>query len=159
MLKQISHLQNPVFSKTASGLRQARQSAFTLIEIMVVIIILGVLAALVVPKILSRPDEARATVARQDIATILNALKLYKLDNSVYPTTEQGLDALVKAPTQGVIPNNWKQALEKIPKDPWGRPYQYQYPGAKAEIDIWSLGADGQAGGSGVDTDIGSWSL
>ncbi|CAG2133227.1 Type II secretion system protein G [Cupriavidus yeoncheonensis] len=132
---------------------------FTLIEIMVVIVILGVLAALVVPKIMSRPDEARIVAARQDISSIMQALKLYRLDNSRYPTTEQGLAALVAKPTTEPVPNNWKGGgyLEKLPKDPWGHPYQYLNPGVRGEIDVFSFGADGQAGGSGNDADIGNW--
>lgn len=139
--------------------RSKRSSGFTLIELMVVILILGVLAALVVPKVLSRPDEARAVAARQDIAQVLQALKLYRLDNGRYPTTEQGLLALVQRPAGGPVPNNWKSYLDKVPNDPWGKPYQYLNPGLKGEIDVFSLGADGQAGGSGPDADIGSWDL
>ena len=134
---------------------------FTLIEIMVVIVILGVLAALVVPRVLDRPDEARAVAARSDIATIMQALKLYRLDNQRFPTTEQGLNALVAKPEQPPPPPNWKPGgyLERLPKDPWGRQYQYLSPGLKGEVDVFSFGADGQAGGSGVDSDIGSWDL
>jgi general secretion pathway protein G len=134
---------------------------FTLIEVMVVIVILGVLAALIVPKVMSRPDEARVTAARQDIGSIIQALKLYKLDNMLYPTTEQGLEALVKKPTGAPIPSNWKGNgyLEKLPKDPWGNPYQYLQPGTHGEIDVISLGADGAPGGDGSDADIGSWDL
>jgi len=142
----------------ASRLRR-RRAGFTLIEIMVVIVILGVLAALVVPKIMSRPDEARIVAARQDISSIMQALKLYRLDNSRYPTTEQGLAALVTRPTTEPIPNNWKGGgyLEKLPRDPWGQPYQYLNPGVRGEIDVFSFGADGQAGGNGNDADIGNW--
>jgi general secretion pathway protein G len=134
---------------------------FTLIEIMVVIVILGVLAALVVPRVLERPDEARAVAAKSDIASITAALKLYRLDNQRYPSTEQGLAALVTRPETAPIPPNWKPGgyLEKLPKDPWGRPYQYLNPGLKGEIDVLSYGADGQPGGTGVDADIGSWDL
>jgi general secretion pathway protein G len=134
-----------------------RPRGFTLIEIMVVIVILGVLAALVVPRVLDRPDEARRTAARADIAAIVGALKLYRLDNQRYPTAEQGLQALIVRPTSGPLPNNWKPYLEKLPNDPWGRPYQYLNPGIKGPIDIMSFGADGQAGGEGKDADIGSW--
>jgi general secretion pathway protein G len=134
---------------------------FTLIEIMVVIVILGVLAALVVPRVLERPDEARVVAAKSDIASIMAALKLYRLDNQRYPTTEQGLAALVTRPDTPPVPPNWKPGgyLEKLPKDPWGRPYQYLNPGLKGEVDVMSYGADGQPGGTGVDADIGSWDL
>jgi len=136
-----------------------RAGGFTLIELMVVIMILGVLAALVVPRVMSRPDEARAIAARQDIAQVMQALKLYRLDNGRYPSTEQGLQALVTRPSSGPAADNWKSYLDKLPKDPWGRPYQFLSPGVRGEIDVFSLGADGQSGGSGSDTDIGSWDL
>jgi general secretion pathway protein G len=134
---------------------------FTLIEIMVVIVILGILAALVVPRVLERPDEARAVAAKSDVAAILAALKLYRLDNQRYPTTEQGLSALVAKPTAAPIPPNWKPNgyLERLPKDPWGQPYQYLNPGLHGEIDVFSFGADGQPGGNGIDADIGSWDI
>jgi general secretion pathway protein G len=132
---------------------------FTLIELMVVILIIGVLAALIVPKVMSRPDEARITAAKSDIATITQALNLYKLDNGQYPTTEQGLMALSKKPTVSPIPNNWKSEgyLDRVPKDPWGTPYQYLQPGLHGAIDVFSFGADRAVGGEGSDADIGSW--
>lgn len=141
--------------------KQRRNDGFTLIEIMVVVLIIGVLAALVAPRILSRPDEARAVAAKQDVATILQALKLYRLDNQKYPTTEQGLGALTAKPVAGPIPPNWKSGgyLERLPNDPWGRPYQLLNPGLRGEIDVFSFGADGVAGGEGADADVGSWSL
>jgi general secretion pathway protein G len=140
---------------------RARILAFTLIEVMVVVAILAVLAALIVPKIMSRPDEARVVAARQDISSILQALKLYRLDNLRYPSTEQGLAALVTRPTLPPVPQNWKAGgyLERLPRDPWGNPYQFLNPGLRGEIDVFSFGADGVAGGEGFDADIGSWNL
>jgi len=138
-----------------------RHRGFTLIEILVVIVILGVLAALIVPRVLERPDEARTTAARSNIAAVMQALKLYRLDNQRYPTGEQGLQALVAKPETPPVPPNWKPGgyLEKLPKDPWGRPFVYLNPGVKGEIEVFSLGADGQQGGTGIDADIGSWDL
>ncbi|CAN7220295.1 MULTISPECIES: type II secretion system major pseudopilin GspG [Duganella] len=132
---------------------------FTLIEIMVVVVIMGVLAALVVPKLLSRTGESKVAAAKVDIATVMQALKLYKLDNQRYPTTEQGLQALLTKPTTGPAANGWKTGgyLEKMPKDPWGNPYQFLSPGVKGEVDVFSYGADGAPGGTGDDADIGSW--
>ena len=130
---------------------------FTLIELMVVLVIIGVLAALIVPNVLDRTDDARATAARTDINNLVSALKLYKLDNQRYPSAEQGLDALVKKPGGGTVPPNWRPYLDKLPADPWGRPYQYIFPGVKGEVDVFSLGAEGQAGGDGKNADIGSW--
>lgn len=137
-------------------LHGTRSRGFTLIEIMVVVVILSVLAAIVVPKIMSRPDEARVVAARADIAGVTQALKLYRLDSSFYPTTEQGLQALVTQPSSAPTPSNWKRGgyLERMPKDPWGREYQYLNPGVRGEIDVFSLAADGQPGGEGVNTDI-----
>jgi len=134
---------------------------FTLIELMVVLVILGVLAAIIAPKIMDRPDEARIIAAKQDIASLVQALKLYRLDNIRYPTTEQGLQALVTKPTIEPIPNNWKSGgyLERLPKDPWGNVYLFLNPGRHGEIDVFSLGGDGQAGGEGKDADIGNWML
>ena len=135
------------------------QNGFTLLEVMVVVVILGILAALVVPKIISRPDEARVIAAKQDIASLMQALKLYRLDNGGYPTTDQGLIALVQKPTTNPVPGNWKQGgyLERLPKDPWGSDYQYLSPGVRGEIDIFSLGADRARGGEGSAADIGNW--
>ena len=130
---------------------------FTLIELMVVLVIIGVLAALIVPNVLDRTDDARATAARTDVNNLMQALKLYKLDNLRYPSGEQGLQALVIKPTVGAIPPNWKTYLDKLPKDPWGQAYQYANPGLKGEIDVYSLGADGAVGGEGKNADIGSW--
>lgn len=143
--------------------RSPRASGFTLIEIMVVITILGILAALIVPRVVGRTDDARIAAARQDIASVMQALKLYRLDNGRYPSTEQGLQSLITKPTTEPIPNNWKQGgyLERssVPKDPWGHPYQYLNPGLRGEIDVFSFGADGQSGGQNTDADIGSWQL
>ena len=130
---------------------------FTLIELMVVLVIIGVLAALIVPNVLDRTDDARATAARTDVNNLVQSLKLYKLDNQRYPSAEQGLDALVRKPTVGAVPPAWKPYLDKLPTDPWGRPYQYVNPGVKGEFDVFSFGADGVAGGEGKNAEIGSW--
>jgi general secretion pathway protein G len=139
-------------SKSAKGL-----GGFTLIELMVVLVIIGVLATLIAPRVLGRADEARVTKAKQDIASLTSALKMYRLDNQRYPSTEQGLQALAAKPTSEPIPSNWKQYIDKLPNDPWGKPYQLLSPGVKGEIDVFTFGADGQSGGSGFDADIGSW--
>jgi general secretion pathway protein G len=126
---------------------------------MVVVVILGILAALVVPRVIGRADEARTVAAKQDLAAIMQALKLYRLDNARYPSGEQGLQALVTRPATDPQPGNWKAYLDRLPKDPWGSPYQYLNPGVHGEIDVFTLGADGQPGGSGPDADTGSWDL
>lgn len=137
--------------------RSSRVQGFTLIELMVVLVIIGVLAAFIVPNVLDRADDARVTAARSDVNNLMQALKLYRLDNQRYPTAEQGLSALVRKPTTGPIPPNWRPYLDKLPNDPWGLPYQYVNPGVKGEIDVFSFGADGQPGGEGRNADIGSW--
>ena len=141
--------------------RAGAGGGFTLLEVMVVVVILGVLAALVVPRIISRPDEARVVAARQDIASLMQALKLYRLANQQYPATEQGLQALVERPATVPLPLNWKAGgyVERLPKDPWGHPYQYLNPGLRGEIDVFSLGADRAPGGEGSNADIGSWNI
>ncbi len=137
-----------------------RQHGFTLIEIMVVVIIIGLLAAVVVPQFLGRVDDARVAKAKQDIQAMESALTLYKLDNFRFPSTEQGLNALVQKPADPEI-RNWKEGgyLKRLNKDPWGHDYQYAYPGTQGEFDLYSFGRDGQAGGEGPDADIGNWNL
>ena len=137
------------------------QRGFTLLEVIVVVVILGILAALVVPKIISRPDEARAIAAKQDVASLMQALKLYRLDNQRYPSTEQGLQALVARPTSAPLAPNWKAGgyVERLPKYPWGNPDPALTPGVQGEIDVFSMAADGAPGGEGNDADIGSWGL
>lgn len=143
--------------KNLSAHRALVQKGFTLIELMVVLVIIGVLAALIVPNVLDRADDARTTAAKTDIANLTQALKLYKLDNQRYPTAEQGLQALIAKPTTGTIPTAWRPYVEKLPLDPWGKPYQYLNPGIKGEMDVMSFGADGAPGGDGKNADIGSW--
>jgi len=138
--------------------RRARQQGFSLIEIMVVVVIIGILAALIVPRLMDRPDQARVVAARQDLAALMQALKLFKLDNGRYPSAEQGLQALVKPPQgSGTMPVT--PYLDRLPNDPWGHPYQYQIPGTHGDIDVCSLGADSKPGGDAGNADIGSWQL
>ncbi len=137
---------------------------FTLIELLIVIVILGILATFLVPKIMKKPDEARVTKAKNDIMAIETALKMYKIDNGMYPTTVQGLKALIKKPETPPIPQHYKEGgyldTSSTPKDPWGNPYIYRSPGENnRSYEIISLGADGKEGGSGVDADIKSWEL
>ncbi|MBA2655901.1 MAG: GspG family T2SS major pseudopilin variant LspG [Tatlockia sp.] len=133
------------------------QKGFSLIEIMVVVVILGILASIVVPKIINRPDEARIVKAKQDVLAIQNAIDLYKLDNGSYPSTDQGLSALVEKPSANPIPQDWKQYLKSLPKDPWGHEYLYLNPGEHSEVDIYTFGADNQPGGKGANADVGNW--
>ncbi len=139
-------------------LRARRRRGFTLIEILVVVVILGILAAIVVPKVLERPGEARLTRARQDIQNIVTALSMYKLDNYVYPTSEQGLEALVSKPAGQPEASGWKGPyLDRLPRDPWGRPYLYRQPGQHGPIDVQTYGLDGRPGGEGEAADLGNW--
>ncbi|WP_263322514.1 type II secretion system major pseudopilin GspG [Endozoicomonas sp. Mp262] len=135
------------------------ERGFTLIEIMVVVVILGILAAMVAPKILNRPDQAKITVAKSDIETISQALELYRLDNGFYPSTDQGLEALVRKPTMSPEPRSWNPEgyLKKAPVDPWGNPYLYIQPGNHGKYDLYSLGADGREGGEGMNAMIKNW--
>ena len=143
--------------------RKLDDRGFTLIEIMIVIVILGILAWQVVPRIMGKPEEARRLKAKMDISSIETALKMYKLDNGVYPSTEQGLQALVEAPTIGQLPRKWRQGgyMEKgrIPKDPWDNDYIYLSPGLHGDFDLLSYGGDGQPGGEGDNVDINNWEL
>lgn len=148
---------NKLKKNTFSINRIRTSRGFTLIELMVVLVIIGVLAALIVPNVLDRADDARLAAAKTDIANLNQALKLYKLDNQRFPSAEQGLQALVAKPTTGLIPSNWRPYIDKLPNDAWGRPYLYINPGLKGEIDIMSLGSDGLPGGEGKDSDIGNW--
>ena len=134
-----------------------RQRGFSLIEIMVVVVILGILAALVVPKIMGRPDDARKVKAQQDVLAIQNALDLYRLDNGIYPSMDQGLAALVHKPSNNPIPRDWRAYLKSLPKDPWGRAYLYLNPGRHGEVDVFTYGANGQPGGKDINAEIGNW--
>ena len=144
------------------SLGRAAQRGFTLIEVMVVVVSLGILAAVVVPRVMDRPDQARTTKVQSDIRAIESALNLYRLDNFGYPTTEQGLRALVQRPTGQDAPRNWRDGgyLDRLQQDPWGNDYQYQTPGRDGRLfDLYSYGADGRAGGTDNNADIGNWNL
>ena len=141
--------------------RTAAPAGFTLIEVMVVVVILGILAAIVVPRIMSRPDEARVVRAQQDLRAIGAALDLYKLDNLAYPTTEQGIEALISRPANLPAGARYKADgyLASVPRDPWGGAYQYLSPGQHGPFDLYSHGADGVPGGEGFNADIGNWTI
>ncbi|AKS40939.1 type II secretion system major pseudopilin GspG [Wenzhouxiangella marina] len=142
-----------------SVFRSRAAAGFSLIEILVVVVIIGILAAVVVPRVMDEPDRARVTKARQDVQALVTALNMYKLDNYHYPSTEQGLDALIRQPAGQPEAANWKPGgyIDRLPTDPWGRPYQYLNPGLKGEIDVWSFGANGMPGGEGTNAEIGNW--
>ena len=139
----------------------SRLTAFTLMELLVVVMILGILATVVVVNVMDRPDEARIAKAKQDIRALTTALNMYRLDNYRYPSTEQGLDALVSRPAGQPPAPNWKEGgyVENVPRDPWGNEYIYLNPGTHGEIDVYTLGADGAPGGEGINADIGNWNL
>lgn len=139
--------------------RKNRNRGFTLIEVMVVVVILGILAAFIVPRIIGRPDEAKITKVKSDVQALQTALDLYRLDNGRYPTTEQGLRALIERPTSEPQPTGWRAGgyIQKLNDDPWGRPYLYLNPGEHGEIDIFSCGAEGKPGGEGISATIGNW--
>jgi general secretion pathway protein G len=141
--------------------RPTGDSGFSLLELMVVVVIMSILALVIVPRVIDRPDQARVARVRSDIAVLENAIKLYRLDNFRYPTTEQGLSALVERPTRDPVPQNWAQNgyVERLPSDPWGGEYQYLSPGVHGEFDVFSYGADGATGGDGMDTDVGNWAV
>ena len=139
--------------------QRKKQQGFTLIELMVVVVILAILAAIAVPMLMDRPDEARMVKAKQDIAAMSSALQLYKLDNYRYPSTDQGLEALVSKPSGEPEAPNWKPYMQQLPKDPWGKDYIYLSPGEHGAFDLYSLGADGEEGGEGVNATFGNWTL
>lgn len=151
-----------IASKTGpSGKARRSDRGLTLIELMVVVVILSILAVVIVPRVIDRPDQARVARARADVAALTGALNLYRLDNATYPTTEQGLQALVSRPSSQPVPTNWAANgyIDRIPADPWGRPYEYLSPGVHGPFDVFSLGADGRPGGTGVNAVIGNWQL
>lgn len=151
---------DPVMKQSIARTRRAT-GGFTLIEVMVVVVILGILAAIVVPRIMDRPDEARVTKVRSDIRALESALNLYRLDNFRYPTTDQGLRALVERPSGQPEARNWRSGgyIDRLPTDPWGNEYQYVHPGRHGEVDIYSYGANGRPGGDGIDAEIGNWNI
>jgi general secretion pathway protein G len=137
------------------------EAGFSLLELMVVVVILSILALVIAPRIMGRPDQARVARVQSDLAVVQSAVKLYRLDNFRYPSTEQGLRALVTRPATEPVPQNWAQNgyIDRLPVDPWGTQYQYLFPGIHGEFDVFTLGADGVTGGSGIDADLGTWTL
>lgn len=154
----IQRKQNALANAQPQGMLQ---KGLTLIEIMVVVVILAILAAIIVPKIMSRPDQAKIVKAKQDILAVENALDLYKLDNGSYPSTDQGLDALIHKPTSDPAPTAWQAGgyLKRAAIDPWGHPYHYLSPGKHGDVDIFTYGANNQPGGTGINATIGNWGL
>lgn len=150
---------NSGMSKTMKRMNLRSHGGFSLIEILVVVVIIGILAAVVVPRVMDEPDRARVTRAQQDVQALVTALNMYKLDNFNYPSTEQGLEALTRRPSGQPPAPNWKEGgyIDRLPRDPWGNEYQYLNPGVHGEIDVWSLGANGMAGGEGINAEIGNW--
>jgi general secretion pathway protein G len=140
--------------------KKPSSAGFSLIEILVVVVIIGILAAVVVPRVMDEPDRAKVTRAQQDVQALVTALNMYRLDNHHYPSTEQGLEALVRRPSGQPEAANWRQGgyIDRMPRDPWGREYQYLNPGVHGEIDVWSFGANGMPGGEGINAEIGNWS-
>lgn len=141
--------------------RASRDSGFSLLELMVVVVIMSILALVIVPRVIDRPDQARIARVQSDLAVLQNALQLYKLDNLQYPTTEQGLSALIERPTRPPEPPNWAAGgyIDRLPPDPWGGAYQYLSPGVYGDFDVFTYGADGSTGGEGANADMGSWSF
>lgn len=147
-------------SVSMTGFSSRFVRGFSLIEILVVVVIIGILAAVVVPRVMDEPDRARTTKAKQDVQALVTALNMYRLDNYAYPSTEQGLEALVRRPSGQPDAPNWRPGgyIDRLPRDPWGREYQYLNPGVHGEIDVWSFGANGMPGGDGINAEIGNWS-
>jgi len=158
-LKKRNLMQSLIFALPAQTRRRKPAPGFSLIELMVVVVILSILAVVIVPRVIDRPDQARVSRAQSDIAALDAALALYRLDNQGYPTTEQGLMALVERPTRAPQPRNWAEGgyIARIPSDPWGNDYQYLIPGVHGDYDLFSFGADGRPGGTGVNAVIGNW--
>ena len=146
---------------TGVGRDPAGDGGFSLLELMVVVVIMSILALVIVPRVIDRPDQARVARVQSDLATLQNALELYKLDNFRYPTTEQGLAALTDRPTRDPVPANWSDSgyIDRLPSDPWGGEYQYLAPGVHGDVDVFTYGADGITGGEGTDADLGTWSF